>query len=230
MDRQYKTVAEMKRKKVIPGAIRFAAGTLRAVFQPSQFQIKRGYIHRDSVMLHDDNDLRDEYQKEVYEAAAAVARDNNLHSVLDVGCGSGYKLVTSLGDFAIAGVDMPSVIEHNRIRYPDRKWITMDEFIPHQLRADLIICADVIEHVADPAEFMRSLLEVRDWQYLVISTPERDVKRGWYHFGPPPNVHHFREWNREEFSQFLAEFVVVEKCSVINKVQGTQMAVCSRRP
>lgn len=219
----------MKRRKIIPGALRFIAGHLRAIMQPSRFHIKRGYIHRTEVMPHDDHDLQEEYQREVYEAAGVLMKEKDLQQVLDVGCGSGYKLIKYLGEFTTTGVDVTSMIETNRLRYPGRTWISTDDFVPKAHSTDMLICADVIEHVADPREFMESLIQVGEWRYLVISTPERDVKRGWYHFGPPPNVHHYREWNNSEFKRFLSEFVVVEKCSLINKAQGTQMAVCTRK-
>jgi hypothetical protein len=48
---------------------------------------------------------------------------------------------------------------------------------------------------------------LREWLRFarlgLISTPERDVRWGDKHNGPPPNPHHVREWNAEELDTYL---------------------------
>jgi hypothetical protein len=60
----------------------------------------------------------------------------------------------------------------------------------------------------------------------MISTPERNVKRGIYHFGPPPNPHHWREWSANELHRFISKYHPVYSHKLINPVQGTQLIVC----
>ena len=213
---------------ILPGALRFMRGLIRAVGQPSQFEIKRGYQHRDVVVLHDDSGMADEYQKPVYQAAAQLMRDNHWKTVIDIGCGSGYKLVHYLGEFNTTGVDLDWMIEKTRSVYPEQKWIPSSSFNPADTEADMIICADVIEHVEDPAAFLTDIFTIRNWKCAVISTPERDLKRGRYHFGPPPNPHHYREWNEAELVRFISKFAEVDAHYVIDEEKGTQVVICRK--
>jgi hypothetical protein len=215
-------------RRVLSGTVRLLRGYARGLFSKKRYHIKRGYHHRQHVVPHDDTGKTEEYQREVYESAAKLAITYGLSKVIDIGCGSAYKLVRYLGHLETIGIETASMVAQLRRDHPERQWLTLDEFTQEALSADLIICADVIEHVADPHALLRSIMAIRDWRYLVISTPERDVKRGWYHFGPPPNPHHYREWNMEEFGAILSQFIRVESISVTNERQGTQMAVCVR--
>lgn len=94
-------------------------------------------------------------------------------------------------------------------------------------KADLVVCADVIEHVADPDALMRFIARVAK-DRVVISTPDRDLVyagRTRYRFGPPANPAHVREWNMDEFNRYVARFLQVEKHVISNREQATQMIV-----
>src|SRR5262245_51901295 len=69
------------------------------------FEIKRGYRHRPANAFFDDTPLKDEWQREVYEAAADYARAQNFTSVADVGCGSAFKLLKHFAGFRTIGLD-----------------------------------------------------------------------------------------------------------------------------
>jgi SAM-dependent methyltransferase len=71
-------------------------------------------------------------------------------------------------------------------------------------RFDLIICADVIEHLVDPDVVLRWIrLFSKPTSRIVLSTPERDLRRGRRSLGPPENLGHVREWNSREFCAYL---------------------------
>ena len=196
-------MTEMKSKgnlnKLASAIVRFVSGLVRSVYQPSKYAIKRGYIHHAVVVQHDDRGLKDTFQKEVYEYAATLMAKHQWHTIVDMGCGSGYKSAHYLG-----------------------------EFVPAHHAADLIICADVIEHVEDPDQFMKHMLAIRDWKCLMISTPERNKRRGSWHYGPPPNPAHYREWSMEELKRFVAGYAPVYSTELINPLQGTQLILCMR--
>ena len=114
-------------------------------------------------------------------------KKHGLESVLDVGCGSAYKLVTYLGEYERTGLELPDTVHVLRERYPDRDWGLSDFAVRHGLSADVVICADVIEHLVDPDELMLFLQGI-SFSYLVLSTPDRNLvywpwQKGYW--GPP---------------------------------------------
>ena len=213
-------------KSIVFGPFRFFAGLTRSVFKSSTFEIKPGYIHRKKVFPHDDRGHKDENQKEVYLKASAWMQKHGLTSVIDMGCGSGFKLIKYLGQYQTLGIDVEPVISHTATIYPRHQWMNALHFIPSNYAADLILCADTIEHVPDPDEFLKSITSIQHWKYMIISTPERNMKRGWYHFGPPPNSSHYREWSKEEFLRFLSKHVQIIYHEISNSQQATLLCIC----
>jgi SAM-dependent methyltransferase len=193
----------------------------------SKYEIAPGYKHRATVSYFDDTENTDEWQREVYHAARRIMIENRLTTVCDVGCGGGYKLVHILGKFETTGIDLQETIGRVRLRYPDRRWLagSFDELDPPQ--ADLVVCADVIEHVSDPDALMRFLIGGNP-KWIVISTPERErvySGRSKHRFGPPGNRAHIREWNFDEFGRYISRFLIVERQEITNEEQATQMIV-----
>jgi 2-polyprenyl-3-methyl-5-hydroxy-6-metoxy-1,4-benzoquinol methylase len=71
-------------------------------------------------------------------------------------------------------------------------------------RFDLLVCADVIEHVEQPVFLLRRLAELlADGGQLLISTPDRMRFDLPTPLGPPNNPRHVREWTRDEFELLL---------------------------
>jgi SAM-dependent methyltransferase len=216
-------------KRFNSGMKRFMAGNLRATFQSSCYEIKRGYIHRVHVLPHDDRGFGDKYQKEVYQVARDLMRQHQWQSVIDMGCGSGYKLMKYFGDYKTLGVDQDPSLSKARSDYPHAAWQYVQDFNESPHSADLILCADVIEHIEHPDEFLESLFSIPDWKGIVISTPERNIKRGRFHFGPPPNPGHYREWSMREFYKFISGYQNVYLHKITNVKQATQMIICLRQ-
>jgi SAM-dependent methyltransferase len=158
-----------------------------------------------------DEVLRDRtlrWQEPVYRYASrhfATAR-----TVLDVGCGTGHKLVWHFGREArlLVGLDQGSAIERARHDFPDLTWIEGDlgaDGLWAQAAAvapDLVICADVIEHVADPVDLLDRLRAVGRVP-IVLSTPDRSRLEGAPPLGPPLNPRHVREWTMEELQALV---------------------------
>ena len=59
-----------------------------------RYAIKRIYRARSAYHHFDDSGREDEWQLEVYLHALGLMKKHNLKSVIDVGCGSAYKLIT----------------------------------------------------------------------------------------------------------------------------------------
>ena len=80
------------------------------------------------VRFFDDTGFADEWQREVYDLAKDLAVANGWRRIVDIGCGSGFKLVHWFpsSEFRTVGADLPETTNTLRERYPDRDWVTLD--------------------------------------------------------------------------------------------------------
>jgi hypothetical protein len=204
-------------------------GRYNTRLQPHKlFSIKPGYHHATSVENFDDTINKDEWQRSVYELAASFAGKLSNPSILDVGCGSAYKLVHMFAQYKIAGIEVEPTYTWLKQQYPQHQWLLFDETDSKTLKADLIICSDVIEHIEDP-DTLLDFLEDIDFQYLVLSTPERDTKLGKNDYGPPENISHYREWNQYEFKDYVRNWFNIEEQRILPDKSITQVLICTKR-
>ena len=193
-----------------------------------RFRIPWPYRSRNEYHHHDDQDLTDEWQKEVYEHAAALAEKYRYEKIADVGCGSGYKLVHYFEDKITLGLELACNLDFLRNQYPQRNWALSDfDHIP-DFKPDLVICSDVIEHLVDPDDLLKFLLRLNARHY-VISTPDRSLLfKPWQrrYWGPPRNPSHQREWTSREFLSYISDTFEVLEHVITRKDQATQMIVC----
>lgn len=148
------------------------------------------------------------FQYDVYEIATKFIKTLVHPAIMDVGCGPPHKLARFLdqSDAFVQLVDQPNAGNFAQRLMPWARFNAVDlESIDMRLdRAfDVIICADVIEHLVDPdpcIAFIRRHLSPSG--RLFISTPERDVLRGVDCIDSPHPMH-VREWNQREFGNFL---------------------------
>ena len=190
--------------------------------------INRFYRHRQNFVHFDDTPKKDEWQLEVYLHALGLMKKHHLRSVIDLGCGSGFKLVTYLSEYDTMGIEVPATCRWLKEHYPDHRWMEIEEAGTTKLAADVVICSDVIEHVINPDDISNFLKSI-SFQYAVISTPARDVAyRRWErpYWGPPRNPHHIREWTQKEFRNYMSQHFEILDHRVTNLEQATQMIVC----
>jgi 2-polyprenyl-3-methyl-5-hydroxy-6-metoxy-1,4-benzoquinol methylase len=199
------------------------------------YKIQKGYISRLEPGHHDDSNWKDESQYEAYEYCAEFMKENNLQSVVDVGCGSGFKLIKYLSEFKTIGTETEPCYSLLKTKYPDNEWYLAGEpeksFFenPNIKNADVVLCCDVIEHIVDPDVLLDHLLSLNA-TYYIISTPCREIlcnsdrysatyKSTWN--GPPLNGCHVREWTMNEFVQYLSE-----KFEVVRSFYGEKQIEC----
>jgi SAM-dependent methyltransferase len=204
---------------------RMLRNTIRGL-QPSKYCIRGGYSHRHEYRYFDDRIIDNEWQREVYQYARSLMQREHLKRVIDVGCGSALKLIRELGEFDTIGIDVSPTYEWLKERYPDRSWVRSFTDEANSLRGDLVICADVIEHVLDPDSLIKFIKSIRP-KFVILSTPERDLTYGGHHWGPPTNETHIREWNFEEFDRYIGIHFDIADHSISNREQFTQMIVCT---
>jgi 2-polyprenyl-3-methyl-5-hydroxy-6-metoxy-1,4-benzoquinol methylase len=148
------------------------------------------------------------YQYHVYKYARDLITRNSLKSVADIGCGSGWKLMNLIRPVCedVLGVDQEAIIKINKEKYGDN-YFKSDDFdsldFKIKRKFNLVVCADVIEHLVDPDKLLNYIKNITDSSStIIISTPERDIVRGKDN-NESPNAEHVREWNKEEFKKYL---------------------------
>lgn len=157
------------------------------------------YTRNEHPSYFDDMSLKDEWQNDVYRLAHDLAERQGLVSVLDYGCGSGFKLRKYFGEGdGVCGLDMPPTVAKLHQRYPNGVWVTEP---PTDNIWDLLICSDMIEHTPTPQVDLEIMQELNP-KWLVLSTPARQRND----FGPPGNPHHAQEWTPEEFEQLISDY------------------------
>ena len=144
------------------------------------FCLHTEYHSKSNIFFQDTKEKTDEYQDKVYELFRKVVNECEISN---------------------------PTISLLRKKYPNKTWVTSNfESIP--FKTDLLICADVIEHVMNPDELMSYIMKMNP-EHLVISTPDRDllvqlIQRD--NNGPPKNPYHVREWSFGEFAEYISQF------------------------
>lgn len=200
---------------------------LRVSFSSPLYNICRGYLHRKKVIPFSDEGNADEYQKEVYAFARSFYDEKEMNGVLDVGCGSAFKLLANFQNAPKAGAELNT--DWLKQQYPNETWFAFSDPTWKKFPAQLIICADVIEHVSNPDAFIAELLGHKHAQYFVFSTPDRNLDTSPWKFGPPSNESHYREWTFEEFYNYIVRYFRVIQHSISNQEQRTQMLIAERK-
>ncbi|MDD5038719.1 MAG: methyltransferase domain-containing protein [Dehalococcoidales bacterium] len=149
------------------------------------------------------------WQYETYEYAQYLIKKYRLKSVLDIGCGCGVKLKKLILPLCsdIIGVDEEETIAWCKQNQNFGRWFS-DNLENPKLDLgrtfDLIVSADVIEHLINPDNLLRLIKKfARKDTLIVLSTPERDIVRGKNDMGPPKNPLHAREWNMHEMRLYV---------------------------
>jgi 2-polyprenyl-3-methyl-5-hydroxy-6-metoxy-1,4-benzoquinol methylase len=203
-------------------------GSWNKRLQPREFfLIKAGYHHAANAESFDATGASDEFQRSVYALAGSLATQYNDPTIIDVGCGSAYKLIHRLGKYKTIGIEVEPTFSWLINKYPHRKWLLFDSPNMPVLKADIVICSDVIEHIRNPDELMKFLSTI-DFNLMVLSTPERDKVCGQADYGPPENTSHYREWNSAEFTSYVSKWFKVDEHYVYNDRSITQVVVCTK--
>jgi len=140
------------------------------------------------------------FQLHVYRHARKAVVDNGLMSVLDIGCGNPQKLRAYIYPFVddIVGIDLPEITSQIKMEFG--RWIGCDlnnEELDLDRKFDLIIAADVIEHLESPKNLFKIIkTHANSETIIVISTPEKaSIKT--------ENTSHHREYEKDELVNIL---------------------------
>lgn len=198
-----------------------------AVRGPEEFCLPRGYRQQAAPLTHDGARVVDErgeataywsearvrasgrYQRHVYAWAAELVRSRGLKSVLDLGCGPCVKLMELIAPVCadVEGADQASAIGVARGRGAGMPLREIDlercAGVEAWRRFDLIVCADVVEHLLDPDPMLGLIGRLsHEGTLVVMSTPDRARLRGRGCMASE-KPEHVREWAEGEFTAFL---------------------------
>jgi SAM-dependent methyltransferase len=196
----------------------------RQVDENRRYRLADDYVSRAVVEAHDDTSFTDEWQDEVYSRARQLVDQNRLTSILDIGCGSGFKLMKYFSSLASVGAEISPTYEFLLQKYPERRWIRSDFSVPFAEPVDVVLAADVIEHLADPDALMRFISGI-NCKLIVLSTTARDLLGDGK--GPPRNPCHAREWTADEFRAYVGSHFRVVEHGISNPAQAAQYVVCA---
>ncbi len=154
----------------------------------------------------------------------AKAAPKTIH---EIGCGEGYWVLRWLElGFEARGCDFSSKViniargnaENRKLPVSIFKVRSIYDLTRDVDTADLVICCEVLEHLEQPEEGLRSLQRIVS-QYLILSVPREPIwrmlnlLRGKYitDFGNTPG--HIQHWSKREFVTLVSKFfeVVVVK-------------------
>ena len=192
--------------------------------QNKKFEIKRGYIHKIEYSYFNDTTNTDNWQLEVYLRAKEFAVKLNTSTMVDYGCGSGFKLIKYFPEYNTVGLDVSPTVDFLLEKYPNKKWYNIKDFEKLELDSEIVICADVIEHVLNPEELLNNIKKIKNIKYLFVSTPDRNLLPK-AKYGPPINQTHIREWSFEEFNKYISKHFFIEEHYISNPSQQTQLII-----
>lgn len=180
----------------------------------NNFFLKPGYQSRLKPEYFKDVTGTFTWQPQVYYLASYLGEYLDCRYIIDLGCGTAKKLVKLHPKFQIVGIDIGYNLNYCKEEYPYGTWLEHDLEKPGPLNISegvlnnsIIICADVVEHLVNPALLLWKIKMMLDFSpACLISTPERDFTGGPDDIGPPKNNSHVREWNMIEFTNLLNSF------------------------
>jgi predicted TPR repeat methyltransferase len=145
-----------------------------------------------------------DFQYDVYLLAQRLIIKHDFKSGIDLGCGPATKAKKLLSPILneIIFIDQPNCESIVNLTITGSKFHGVDlENISLDLgkKFDLIVCADVLEHLNNPIPTIH-FLNLKG--IAIFSTPERDILRG-PNCNVSPHQAHVREWNSKEFKTLL---------------------------
>lgn len=142
-----------------------------------------------------------------------LLKDVHFNSLLEVGCGPGEILLMVYQNFpavtSLVGADFAAkTLEENSVRMPWAHFVQLDiEITALTDQFDVVICSEVIEHLADQSTAIKNLSKmVKKDGYLLISCPTGKIYGTEKVFG---HIHH--PTKEELFKMATENNLVIQK-------------------
>ncbi len=215
----------------VPHCLAWEKFQAREATRNDQLCLHQNYRYRPNAVAFNDTPFKDEFQDNVYKAAWEMALQARYRRIVDLGCGSGFKLMKYFGPLDTVGYEIPPALDFLRATYPGKTWADSSDLASISLSADVLICSDVIEHLLDPTPLLQKLALAKV-HYIFLSTPALDLlaDRGLSpRLGPPTNQSHVNEWTTQEFKNLVACYLHIIDHAVVNVEQCTQLIVATHK-
>lgn len=154
-------------------------------------------------------------RKIVRQLVEAVLPQNEGHTVIDVGCGTGANLASLADGYQTIGIDASAeAIELARQRFPGVEFhcgFAPDDLGARFAEADLVMLNDVMEHVPDDFSLLSSLVTAAKPGALFLITVPADMALWSPHdvaFG------HYRRYDLPRFRETWTDLPVTELLAV----------------
>lgn len=177
-----------------------------------QLRLPVDYARQDQTSPYIDIPAAWTYQPHVYALARVLAERSGARKIFDIGCGNALKLDAFGRDYELIGVDYANVIELAKSMTQNARFIAADlsqgleGLVEENFDESIVICSDVVEHLADPRPLLRALAAISArCPYVLLSTPDRVKARGCLDNGPPANPAHVMEWSDDEFARLIRD-------------------------
>jgi SAM-dependent methyltransferase len=172
--------------------------------------------HYSSPEPNEEESDRWEHIEELVSEARRISEKHSFVAIIDFGCGRGW-LVQELSRYGnVTGIEpVLKVVEYGRKIYPGLDLQRGDLQSLSHLKADLIVCSEVIEHLGKNGQaeyFVAFYHALEPGGFLVITTPRKEAFPEWSKY--VDLVQPTEEWLTEtELKKFAEEagFSVVRK-------------------
>lgn len=137
--------------------------------------------------------------------------------ILEVGCGAGWLCPQLLEFGKVTATDLSDeVLQRAQQRVPEVRFIAGDFMSLALGKYDVVVCLEVLSHVADQRKFIKKISEhVEGGGYFMLATQNRPVLEKYNNI-PPPGAGQIRKWVDENELRHLLEhdFDVLELFAV----------------
>jgi 2-polyprenyl-3-methyl-5-hydroxy-6-metoxy-1,4-benzoquinol methylase len=151
-----------------------------------------------------------------------MVKGTGCRNVLDVGCGEGFsieRLLAADGHLPLQGMDYDwAALVRAKESHPE-VWFQMGDIrrLPYQGDSfDLVLCLEVLEHLAEPALALGELRRVSG-RYCLISVPNEpwfmlsNLLRGKNVRAWGNDPEHIQHWTAGRFGSLLSDYFTVER-------------------
>lgn len=111
-----------------------------------------------------------------------ISKFSKLQDVIDIGCGD-LQLWEGRGCVNYLGLDIsPTVIKKNQEKRPDWKFIVFDSSASLPLKADTVLCLEMLFHVLDEQVFIKTIKNLCEYSsnWIFIYTWKENPFADWH--------------------------------------------------